>query len=415
MDVVEAVARLAGALGLNEVRVRWKLLRLQQQLARSQSGAKLRVEQMGYAHKSCRSCGAVADGAEQVCPRCGGPLASRAAELLRRVGLVLPVSWSFSALLAVAFAFAYARMMAAEPGGGILSFSSETLLGAGALWPPALEAQPWRLGTAMFLHIGLLHLGFNVMALLQIGPTIEHLYGRFAMLALFLVTGIAANVASVGFGLSAVQAGASGGLMGLTGVAAGWGMRDGTTLGREVRNRMLQWGAYTIVFGAFVGADNTAHAGGFVAGMALGALVRPTAWERFGRTPVAIPLAALVLLATLGLAALTLLPRSGAALLGAPAAGDVAGGAARLEELAPACARLAAGDAAGAEDAVRATRLFAPLREEQLPALCEALAGQRALCARVRADDWSGLELQNADAAPGEVREFYRRFCAPAR
>ena len=61
-----------------------------------------------------------------------------------------------------------------------------------------------------------------------------------------------------------------GAVMGLCGVAAGWGQREGTTAGREIRNMMLKWAAYTVLFGFFIGADNAAHAAGFVSGGVIG-------------------------------------------------------------------------------------------------------------------------------------------------
>jgi hypothetical protein len=131
----------------------------------------------------------------------------------------------------------------------------------------------------MFLHMGLWHVGFNVLALVQIGPEIEEIFGWERMLCFYLVSGLVANLGSLALGLSGVQAGASGAIMGLCGVAAGWGQRDGTTVGRHVRNEMLRWGAYTMVFGLFVHADHAAHAVGFASGAILGFASRP-AWLR---------------------------------------------------------------------------------------------------------------------------------------
>ena len=49
-------------------------------------------------------------------------------------------------------------------------------LGASLPLPYNLE-QPWRLVTAIFLHGGLLHIGFNMWVLMDIGPMVEELYG----------------------------------------------------------------------------------------------------------------------------------------------------------------------------------------------------------------------------------------------
>jgi rhomboid protease GluP len=67
--------------------------------------------------------------------------------------------------------------------------------------------------------------------------------------------------------------------MGLIGLAAGWGHKDGTRTGIAIRNFMAQWGLYTIVFGFLVRADNAAHASGFACGFLLGLLARPQ-WDQ---------------------------------------------------------------------------------------------------------------------------------------
>jgi rhomboid protease GluP len=293
-DWIEALVKLAGALGFNRVHVRWKLIRLGQRLQRSRRHAEVEVERIGYAHKVCRSCGGVVDRAERVCPACGARVSSRAVQLLGRLGLAAPQVLTVSALLGLALAVVYARMILAAGGGGLLSFPVKLLYQFGAHWPPAVwGGEPWRLGTSVFLHIGLWHLGFNLIALSQIGPVIEDLYGRARMLCWFMLTGVLANLGSEALGLTAVAAGASGAIMGLCGVAAGWGHRAGTTLGRDVRNRMLKWALYTLVFGYFIRADNGAHAAGFVAGAVVGYLLPPETLRRPGLRPLAFALDAL--------------------------------------------------------------------------------------------------------------------------
>src|SRR5262249_12847697 len=132
---------------------------------------------------------------------------------------------------------------------------------------------------AVFLHGAAWHIGFNLLALQQIGPEIEELFGRRVMLLLFMVTGVVANLGSEAFGLDLPAVGASGAIMGLIGVAPGWGPRDGTSIGRRVRGMMLRWAGYTMVFGLFIHADNAAHGVGFVSGAVLGFAI-PPGWAR---------------------------------------------------------------------------------------------------------------------------------------
>ena len=58
----------------------------------------------------------------------------------------------------------------------------------------------YRLVTAMYLHGGLIHIGFNMMVLMDIGPVVEELYGSARFLFLYTATGI------VGFLFSAFSA-----------------------------------------------------------------------------------------------------------------------------------------------------------------------------------------------------------------
>ena len=50
-------------------------------------------------------------------------------------------------------------------------------------------AQPWRFITAIFLHGSLLHIGFNMWVLMDLGPTIEEMYGSARFLFIFIATG----------------------------------------------------------------------------------------------------------------------------------------------------------------------------------------------------------------------------------
>jgi rhomboid protease GluP len=63
--------------------------------------------------------------------------------------------------------------------------------------------------------------------------------------------------------------------MGLIGVAAGWGQRDGTRMGLNIRDQMVKWLIYTVFFGFMIGADNAAHIGGFVSGALFGYFYKP--------------------------------------------------------------------------------------------------------------------------------------------
>jgi rhomboid protease GluP len=281
-DWIETVVRLAKGLGFDPVRLRWKLMRWQNAAQDWQTRTRKQIDHAGYRHKVCPQCGQVQDRHERRCLNCGAVLGARVWQVANRLGLVAPAAVSVSTLLGMIVAVAYLRLMLSRPGTGYFTVDSDDLIYLGAYYLPALEAgQLWRHATAIFLHIGLLHLGFNMLALAQIGPAIEDTFGRARMIFLFMFTGVVGFAFCQVMGMFAVSAGASGAIMGLCGAAAGWGQRDRTGVGRGVRNQMLKWAAYTMIFGVMIRANNTAHAAGFISGAVLGFFMPPR-WLRRG-------------------------------------------------------------------------------------------------------------------------------------
>ena len=281
-DLIETIVRLASTVGLNGTRTRWKLLAWQKALQHWQVRKRGELSHASYHHAICPQCGQVQDRHERRCVKCGAVIGARLWQVLSRFGLVVPAAISVSTLLGMVLAVAYLRLMLARPGSGYFSVPSDDLIYLGAYYLPALRAgQWWRHATGVLLHIGLIHLAFNMVALAQIGPAIEDVFGRGRMLLLFMVTGIVGFATCQAIDMPGVSAGASGAIMGLIGAAAGWGQRDGTSVGKGIRNQMLKWAAYTMIFGVMVHANNIAHAGGFFSGAILG-IVMPPRWLRRG-------------------------------------------------------------------------------------------------------------------------------------
>lgn len=149
--------------------------------------------------------------------------------------------------------------------------------------PLARGEEPWRLLTAMFLQVGILHLAMNMFALWEIGRLTERMFGTVGMLAMYFVTGLAGSVASVWWHDDAVAAGASGAIFGLLGGVFGATLRGWNDFPVEWKSR-LWTGAWRSAL--FMGVltysmkdlDNAAHFGGLFSGMLFGALLpRPMA------------------------------------------------------------------------------------------------------------------------------------------
>lgn len=134
----------------------------------------------------------------------------------------------------------------------------------------ALQDQQWRLFTAMFLHLNLMHIGFNMYMLWLIGRQVEQVFGHVRYLALFLIAGLGGSVASYVFSdPSTLSAGASGAIFGLMGalVVAGHALRADVT-------QVLVLIGINLAFGFLVGGiDWRAHLGGLVTGAVVAAVL----------------------------------------------------------------------------------------------------------------------------------------------
>ena len=168
-------------------------------------------------------------------------------------------------------------------GGGLWHSSNALQLAWGAGFGPATkDGEWWRLGTAMFLHFGLVHLLMNMVALREAGRLVERLYGTGRFVALYFVSGLTGNLASlIAQGDQGISGGASGAIFGVYGalLVCLWRERDQVS---KAEFRWLFGGAalfagVTIAFGFFVtGIDNAAHVGGLLSGAVCGvALARP--------------------------------------------------------------------------------------------------------------------------------------------
>jgi uncharacterized protein len=75
--------------------------------------------------------------------------------------------------------------------------------------------QPWRFVSAIFLHGSASHLIFNLFALILFGFMLEQIIGSNKFLAVFLISGISANIVALNFYPSSL--GASGAIYGILG------------------------------------------------------------------------------------------------------------------------------------------------------------------------------------------------------
>ena len=164
--------------------------------------------------------------------------------------------------------------------------------GANHTWL-VLHGQWYRLLTATFVHVGLIHLATNMWCLWNLGILGEPLLGPLGTVAVYMLTGIAGNLLSMAWNvfmmhvrrdpayLIQVGAGASGAVFGIAGILIillsnrrlPFPWRELQRLRSSVVKFALinlAIGLSTITFNFGVRIDNSAHIGGFLCGIILG-------------------------------------------------------------------------------------------------------------------------------------------------
>ncbi len=159
--------------------------------------------------------------------------------------------------------------------GGIFRPSLQLLFDFGAQrWIPEVlhYGQWWRCLTYAYTHGGLMHIGFNMLVLYQIGPMIEREIGSRRFIVLYTLTALTATLLGLLWHPYTPVVGASGSVFGLIGFAVAYFHRMGPA-GLTMRNFMFRWAAFAFIFGLLVGADNAGHLGGVLGGAAFGLLL----------------------------------------------------------------------------------------------------------------------------------------------
>ena len=151
--------------------------------------------------------------------------------------------------------------------------NSLLLLGATGTVPVFQLGRFWTLISASFLHGGLLHLLFNMMALRQIGPWVSAEFGHNRMFVIYTLSGVAGYVVSCFAGI-AFTIGASASVCGLIGALYFFGKSRGGNYGAAVSREVSGWLISLFLFGFIMpGINNWGHGGGIVGGALIAALV----------------------------------------------------------------------------------------------------------------------------------------------
>ena len=215
-----------------------------------------------------------------------------------------PSIWQngWATLLIIGLNVAVFLLMAVN-GVHIMQPETQELLDWGANFKPlTMDGEWWRLITACFLHIGVLHLAINMYSLFSVGMLLENMLGRAQYLIAYLVCGLAGSAASLWWHEATVSAGASGAIFGMFGLFYAWVTTSHQISSAEKKAQLASAGTF-IAFNLFLGLsgriDNAAHLGGLGAGIIIGLLV--SKWHGVGawRPVLAGCVAALLLSAVL--------------------------------------------------------------------------------------------------------------------
>jgi rhomboid protease GluP len=231
--------------------------------------------------KICPNCGSLVGISAKRCHQCGTNLKFSMAAVSKGLsglfGGRAPVTSALLILNVLMFAVEFMAMAAAGEGGGLVilwGMGGEAAYRLGSSFPYSIFIlhEWYRLVTAMYLHGGLIHIGFNLMVLMDIGPVVEELYGSARFFFLYTVTGIVGFLFSAFFGRHP-SLGASAPILGLIGLMIAVTTKRGGSQMQQLRSRLISWVVSIFVFGFLMsGVDNWAHAGGLAAGFLLGRL-----------------------------------------------------------------------------------------------------------------------------------------------
>jgi rhomboid protease GluP len=186
--------------------------------------------------------------------------------------------WLVKALITVNVLFFAVSLVVSTRSGDIGSFlspgqTSLMLLGATGTYPIDHFGRFWTLISANYLHGGIIHLIFNLMALKQIAPLTSSEYGPSRMFIIYTLGGVIGYVISYFAGVSSTI-GASAAVCSLIGALLFYGKSRGGAYGSSVYGEVKGWVISLFIFGLiFPGINNWGHGGGIVGGIVIGALI----------------------------------------------------------------------------------------------------------------------------------------------
>jgi membrane associated rhomboid family serine protease len=185
----------------------------------------------------------------------------------------------------------------------VSGFGKASVIDRFGMWPYGVHYghQYYRIFDSIFLHIDFLHIAFNMVTLLIVGPAVEVMLGKSRFLVLFLLTGLGGNVLSYLIApVNGVSAGASGAIFGVMGAYVVLAL-----IRRKPMGPVLALIVINLVIGFTGNIEWQAHIGGLVTGAVLALAYQYASTLRRMAGEVAVSVGASA--ATLGILALLVL------------------------------------------------------------------------------------------------------------
>jgi len=171
----------------------------------------------------------------------------------------------------------------------ILVFVSMVLLGMDVFTPSieflvqwggnirflTMNGELWRLLTCTFVHFGIIHLVFNMLALLYVGSLLEKTIGKSKFIFAYLICGIIASISSLIVHENLVSVGASGAIFGIFGVLLSLLIFKKHVFPNISALRLFLYVFVFVLYNVLTGfgksgIDNAAHVGGLFTGITIG-------------------------------------------------------------------------------------------------------------------------------------------------
>jgi membrane associated rhomboid family serine protease len=181
----------------------------------------------------------------------------------------------------------YAIELAGGGGGGrglLKDFEPLHIYNMGGLLGPAVSegGEWWRMFTAGFVHVNIIHIGFNMYLLFILGRLMEPSIGTPRFVVLYFASLLAGSFVALWFEPNTVSAGASGAIFGVLGATfiIARGRRLDAVAG-QIGGLILLNLIFTFGYG---GISIGAHVGGLVCGVLCGLLIAAGERGKLGET-----------------------------------------------------------------------------------------------------------------------------------